>query len=432
MQAELKGKVNVTSTQPGERLEDTLTDAVFSAVAYLQRGVVLAKLLRAAFPTIPFSTHEINQAKLTFWPRFSNGVEPDVIIEVGPWVVVIEAKYGAPFSKGPDPRDHQLYGEWRAGRASVSARKLQGPLLLAVTTDPAEPPDIGLVRGLVTQDEPSEESIPVEEQIRWLRWQTIAAIIEAALSELTLPECRLAEDLLALMDRRGVRTVFEGFEPEDYWLVTAAARVGVARVFPSIATLAEELSGLLAEDDIVWGATEKGVWSFRSLSVGNPGNWGTTYIMLPFWPTTWPARSGKSIQVVLYVMFDFVNPAVEVGYFQATTAYSTAKNSWQPLAADLATEIARLPAEYQVSVSDGDYTNREEFRSAPEVEGDWLAEAVATHRRITIARRLPIDTVTSAETLRAMIVEDAARFGAMPVIRKSAVNAGLLAAAPPG
>jgi hypothetical protein len=129
--AELRGKLALDSGTPADRTEDTLTAAVFGALRYLPRPALLAVLNRAFRGD--FSQEEVNETRFEFWPRLG-GVEPDLLLTVGKKVVVIEAKYGAPFSgAGGAIENHQLTQEYRAARVSSQARRQQGPWLLAVT-----------------------------------------------------------------------------------------------------------------------------------------------------------------------------------------------------------------------------------------------------------------------------------------------------------
>ena len=64
MKAELAGKLSMASPSAQDRLEDTLTDAVFSALRYLPRQV-LAEWLGSVLP--PSVTKHITDATVENW-----------------------------------------------------------------------------------------------------------------------------------------------------------------------------------------------------------------------------------------------------------------------------------------------------------------------------------------------------------------------------
>jgi hypothetical protein len=69
MRAELQGKLNHESTVAADRLEDTLTDAVFSALRYLPRRLTLRGVLLRILPRITFSDAELDRAEIVFCRR---------------------------------------------------------------------------------------------------------------------------------------------------------------------------------------------------------------------------------------------------------------------------------------------------------------------------------------------------------------------------
>lgn len=134
MKAEVHGKVDPASMLPGDRMEDTLTDAVFSTLTYLPAQVFAAVLA----PLLPASAHPLalTEPLVQFWPSLPTGTEPDVMVTVDGWMVVFEAKYQSPFSTGSDPADHQLVREWADARPVAHTQQLHGPVVVAVTADP--------------------------------------------------------------------------------------------------------------------------------------------------------------------------------------------------------------------------------------------------------------------------------------------------------
>ena len=79
-------------------LEDVLTSDVFSFFYYSNRQVFLYDFLRRI--DLEVSRSESISAEFQFWPRFEEQTEPDLIIIVGNYYLLIEAKYKSDFGKG--------------------------------------------------------------------------------------------------------------------------------------------------------------------------------------------------------------------------------------------------------------------------------------------------------------------------------------------
>lgn len=422
MKAEVHGKVDPASTLPGDRMEDTLTDAVFSTLTYLPAEVFAAVLSRV----LPASVRptDLTEPLVQFWPSFPSGTEPDVVVTVAGWMVVFEAKYQSPFSKGEEDADHQLVREWADARPVVHAQQLQGPVVVAVTADPAQPADINLARDcLCALPDFAEADLKPDEAVRWMSWQEIASVIESHHPDLASHEQTLVEDLFDFMERRGVRRMFEPFNPEDYWLITSANRVAEKRVLPAIATFAEELLGHL-DGQMVWGGADQGIWHFRSLARSAASGWPLSYVMLPFWPVGWPTRTAT--QAALFAMFNLREPRLEVGWFQSAKYINTARTHWVPIADDLASSFSEFGDDHLVTLCAGDYAHRDQFRRAADNDGPWLADNISKLLSLLVVRDIPIEDVVSSNAVADMLLEDKAAIDAHPVIFQSLADAGLL------
>lgn len=425
MKAEVHGKVDPASTLPGDRMEDTLTDAVFSTLTYLPAEVFAAVLA----PLLPASAHPLDLAEplVQFWPSLPTGTEPDVVVTVDGWMVVFEAKYQSPFSTGSDPSDHQLVREWADARPVAHAQQLHGPVVVAVTADPAQPPDIAQAKDCIAASADfAGVDLDPGEAVRWMSWQHIATVIESHHPGLAPHEQTLVEDLFDLMERRGVRRMFEPFNPEDYWLINSANRVAAKRVFPAIAAFADELLSHL-DGHMTWGGADQGIWNYRSLGRTSPSSWPFSYVMLPFWPTDWPKRIGT--QAALVAMFNLREPRLEVGWFQSAKTISTAKTHWAPLADRLAEAFSTLGPDHLVtlaSASIGDYANRDEFRQADARDAVWLEANLAKYTTLMAVRDIPVQDVVSSRAVADMLLEDKTAIDTHPAIFESLTAAGLL------
>jgi hypothetical protein len=133
--AELHGKLDPNSPDL-ERREDVLTSTVFGtlliagAVDLLTQWLNYARRLGAdgRLGLDALSVDVAQPVKYWFWPSLAGGTQPDVLLQIGHRLLVIEAKYGSSKSAGAqDVNDtseadsdksmsDQLLREWRACR----------------------------------------------------------------------------------------------------------------------------------------------------------------------------------------------------------------------------------------------------------------------------------------------------------------------------
>jgi len=83
--AELRGKLSSRV----ERMEDVLTSNVFSFFKYSSRTIFLKRYLNDL--GFKVSDQDAEKAEFRFWPVFEDGTEPDLIIIVGDYYLLIEA-----------------------------------------------------------------------------------------------------------------------------------------------------------------------------------------------------------------------------------------------------------------------------------------------------------------------------------------------------
>lgn len=218
-QAELHGKLSRTV----EEAEDILTSNVFSFYLYSDR-IHLQSLLKSV--DLDVTLPEAAGAAFRFWPTFPDNTEPDLVIEVGRYYVLVEAKLHAGYGKDNEHHDrHQLLREARGGRheAQVVGKEF---ILLTVTDEPIPHDSVyDVLKGVDRQS------------WRWTNWSRIAQLLETA------PAVgRMGEDLLALLWRKGLKR-FDGFtgeqerldESEDSWFFDGGmAELGRFRGFADL------------------------------------------------------------------------------------------------------------------------------------------------------------------------------------------------------
>ena len=126
--AELRGKLSSRV----ERMEDILTSNVFSFFKYSARDIFLKGYLNKL--EIEVSNREAEEAKFRFWPVFEDGTEPDLVIIVCNYYLLIEAKYFSEFSSGTEKNESQLLRELKNGKLEAKNYNKEYKLI-AITAD---------------------------------------------------------------------------------------------------------------------------------------------------------------------------------------------------------------------------------------------------------------------------------------------------------
>lgn len=190
--AELHGKLPSES----RHREDVLTSNVFGFLEVADRSRFLARYLRD-YLKLKVSDAEAITAVFEFWPTYSDGTEPDVVIIVGRWYVLFEAKLFSNFGlDASDAEKNQLRRELREGRREAIRRGLKFRLV-TVTRES-------------WQDTKRYPDIRPNDRIYWIwsNWQTFHALLEDT------PESSrgiLGHQLFQLLDGRGLRG-FRGYQ----------------------------------------------------------------------------------------------------------------------------------------------------------------------------------------------------------------------------
>ena len=192
--AELHGKL----TRDQENKEDILTSNVFSFFKYTPRNIFLFSLIRSL--GLDISVEDAEKAKFHFWPRYEDHTEPDLVIIIGKYYLLIEAKYFSGFGEETEDVKHQLMREIEGG--VLEAHNLGKEFrIIAVTAHYYFKPSL-------FKDVPE---IYLDKLI-WINWQKIAFLIKQLLelNEQLAPEVvDFAADLYALLIKKRLRS-FEG------------------------------------------------------------------------------------------------------------------------------------------------------------------------------------------------------------------------------
>lgn len=192
--AELHGKFSSRT----ERSEDILTSNVFSFFKYSSRDIFLKSYL----DTLGFniSAKEVEEAEFKFWPHYEDGTEPDLVIIVGKYYILFEAKYYSGFGEKTETTDEQLIREIRNGQLEAKNYKKEFKLF-AITAD-------------YYYKKSKFEIIPQKfrSHIRWTNWQLVSLVLDNVLecnTNIRREEQDFASDLCQLLDKKNLRSFHE-------------------------------------------------------------------------------------------------------------------------------------------------------------------------------------------------------------------------------
>jgi hypothetical protein len=192
--AELHGKLS----KHLQEKEDILTSNVFSFLKYANREVFLYGFLQPL--GINVSPVDLNEAEFLFWPRFDDYTEPDLVILVGKFYLLVEAKYFSGFGIKTDKTEAQIKRELLGGK--LESNQYQKDFrYIAVTADYCYKPE--------KFTEISTEDRPI---FAWTNWQNITSMLTDALASNQVSnerEREFAEDLVQLLEQKNLR-VYRG------------------------------------------------------------------------------------------------------------------------------------------------------------------------------------------------------------------------------
>ena len=199
-QAELRGKLSSRI----ERMEDVLTSNVFSFFKYTSREIFLRVYLEEL--GFDVSRRDAKEAEFIFWPHYETGTEPDLVVIVGDFYLLFEAKYFSAFSEGNATTKAQLLREIEEGM--LDARNYGKDFnLIAITAD-------------YYYKYEKFKVIPKRyfSSFKWTNWQKICRCISDIIeNENSIPtnDYYFASDLIDLLDKKKLRN-YHGFSNAYY------------------------------------------------------------------------------------------------------------------------------------------------------------------------------------------------------------------------
>lgn len=192
--AELRGKLS----RDQENKEDLLTSNVFSFLKYAPRDIFLYEYINHL--GIPVTKNGAHEAKFLFWTTYDDLTEPDVVILIGNYYLLFEAKLFSGFGEETEFSAGQLSRELEGG-LSEAKNNNKDFRLIAITADHYQPP--GLFRNLPNN---------FQNLLLWTSWQDFAFFVSSILEtrpDLPKEAGLFAEDLYNLLDKKCLRK-FEG------------------------------------------------------------------------------------------------------------------------------------------------------------------------------------------------------------------------------
>lgn len=181
--AELRGKVPSSLIEH----EDILTSNIFSFFNYASRTTYLKSFL--SLHSIYPKDHELRDAEFRFWPKYDDLTEPDVVIIVGNYYLLIEAKLHSDF--GADQIEREIKG------GMSEAQSLNKRFIFIAITDHYNKHKIKL----------NEFCRKHESLIRWMNWQAIAGLLlEILENNSIIPDQPFTEDVYNMLDKMKLRS----------------------------------------------------------------------------------------------------------------------------------------------------------------------------------------------------------------------------------
>jgi len=203
--AELHGKLSSKFdkenylSQSIERMEDILTSNVFSFFKYSNRDIFLMNYLNELNKLksgFKISKEEAEKAEFRFWPRYEDGTEPDLVIIVGKYYLLIEAKYFSVFGEKTETSDEQLKREIEGGQLEAFNYGKEF-CLIAITAD------------YYFKEYKFKAILPdYEKCFKWTNWQFVSSFLDNTLSSnpnIKGPERDFCLDLYNLLDKKNLR-----------------------------------------------------------------------------------------------------------------------------------------------------------------------------------------------------------------------------------
>lgn len=228
--AEIRGKISSSGSNLSDRLEDMLTSDIFGPLRYLpfQDGLLKILLKSKNYSNNAWlsldNCDKSSIPKYYFWPKLSLS-EPDILIEFGDHLFLIEVKYlsgkSGHFEKNGSEQDNlELASSDQLGREFIDLLNFPGKFqtrsIVYLTSHRKLPVnDIKAGYDAVVEIYPKKIGTQYQNNIYWLSWFTVHELISNLLNQQQNYYQKLVlRDMKNLLHKKGFR-VFEGFTNLD-------------------------------------------------------------------------------------------------------------------------------------------------------------------------------------------------------------------------
>lgn len=189
--------------------EDILTSNVFSFLKYSTRSLFLYRFLQLL--QIHVTNQEVDKAKFEFWPQYNDRTEPDVIVCVGSYYLLFEAKFHSDFGKETKVLESQIKRELKQGLQEAKNRNKEF-FYIPITANYVYPKSIL-----------AEAPKNYHKYCKWINWQKVARLINSIINDKTVRlkpgEKVFAEDLYQLLLKKKLGA-YNGLSTMDQELLT--------------------------------------------------------------------------------------------------------------------------------------------------------------------------------------------------------------------
>ena len=193
--AELHGKLSSNI----ERKEDLLTSNVFSFFKYSHRKLFLRELLTLL--ELNVEDEDLDAADFVFWPNYDDNTQPDLVVIIGKYYLLWEAKFFSEFDKKEVKTKSQIIREIIGGLNEGKTIDKEF-YFIAITAD-------------YIHDTSIFDQLPgdFKKYIKWINWQSISYLLLKLIEQFgtKLPNFDFAQDLYDLLDRKRLRN-FQSFD----------------------------------------------------------------------------------------------------------------------------------------------------------------------------------------------------------------------------
>jgi hypothetical protein len=141
------------------------------------------------------SKQEVKDAEFKFWPTYEDGTEPDLVILVGQYYLLFEAKFHSGFGKSQDIEKYQIQREISGGKLEANALGKHF-IFIAITAHYSRQHFLEENQNLLNRD------------FLWINWHQVSLFLQTVIDNedsLDNESICFANDLYSLFQKKGLR-----------------------------------------------------------------------------------------------------------------------------------------------------------------------------------------------------------------------------------